>query len=428
LDYQKEKIFWGWYVVAGAFFLMAFSHGARYCFGIFVQPLTAVNGWSRSVVSLAASINLFVYALGGIGSGKLIDRIAPRWITTIGALVGSAGFFLCTRVSSPLGFYLAYGLLCGIGSSWTGSITMNTSVGKWFDRKRGLAIGISSMGISFGTITLTATTGYVVEHFPWEAGFCFLGALMLFPGIAISQAILHRTVPEAYGLMPDGEPPPLKGPQILPPYQPVDSASPAAIHVQRDSRFWTIALCHGTAVMTSLLTFVHQVPYAVENGIERIAAAGSLSAIGLSGLVGQLFFGWISDRIGDPKYAAALGYLSMAASMGLLLQVRTVQALFFYAVVFGFGFGCLGPLLPILTADRFGRRHMGSIFGMLNLLVVGIGGFLGPFVGGLIYDSTGSYRHAWKLNLLLLTLMAAAIITLKRDRVSGFEKDRSSKP
>lgn len=429
MDHQEGKIFWGWYVVGGAFLLMAFSHGARYCFGLFVQPLTVENGWSRSVVSLAASINLFVYALGGVGSGKLLDRIAPRWIATAGALVGSAGFFLCTRVSSPLELYVAYGLLCGLGSSWTGSITMNTSVGKWFDRKRGLAIGISSMGISFGTIILTATTGYILEHFPWEVGFCFLGVLMLFPGIAISQTMLRRTVPEAYGLMPDGEPSAVEGHRpVLPHDQPIDSASPAAIYVQRDSRFWTIALCHGTAVMTSLLTFVHQVPYAVENGIEKIAAAGSLAAIGFSGLIGQLFFGWISDRIGDPKYSAALGYLFMAAGMAILLKARTVEALFCYAVVFGFGFGCLGPLLPILTVDRFGRRHMGSIFGMLNLFVVGVGGFLGPFIGGIIYDSTGSYRHAWGLNLLLLTLMAIAILTLKRDRVYRPEKNRDSNP
>jgi MFS family permease len=109
----------------------------------------------------------------------------------------------------------------------------------------------------------------------------------------------------------------------------------------------------------------------------------------------------------------------MAASMGLLLQARTVQMLFLYALVFGFGFGCLGPLLPILTADRFGRRHMGSIFGILNLFVVGFGGFLGPFIGGLIYDSTGSYRYAWGLNLLLLILAGAGILTLKPERVSA---------
>jgi MFS family permease len=409
---QKGKIFWGWYVVVGAFLLMALSHGARYCFGIFVQPLTAENGWSRSVVSLAASINLLVYASGGIVSGKLLDRIAPRWIATIGAVVGATGFFLCTGAKSPLEFYFAYGLLCGFGSSWTGSVTMNTSVGKWFTRKRGLAIGISSMGISFGTITLTSTTAFLMEHFPWRVGFLFIGVALLIPGILIAQLLLHRTIPEAYGLMPDGEPLGAEGDRGFA----SDPAPISAVHIRGDSRFWILAFCHGTAVMAALSAYVHQVPYAIENGIVKIAAAASLGAIGFAGLLGQFFFGWISDRIGDPKYSAALGYLFMAAGMAILLQTRTVEMLFLYAVVFGFGVGCLGPLLPILAADRFGRQNMGSIFGFLNFFVVGLGGFLGPLIGGLVYDGTGSYRYAWGLNLVLLVIMAARIATLKRNR------------
>jgi MFS family permease len=412
---EKKKTFWGWYVVTGAFLLMAVGYGARYSFGIFVQPLTAENGWSRSVVSLAASINLLVYALGSIGSGRLLDRIAPRWIATIGAAVGAAGFLLCAGAKTPLEFYFAYGVLYGLGSSWTGAVVANSSVGKWFVRKRGLAIGISSMGVSFGTITLTPTTAFMLEHFSWKTGFLFMGLVMLLPGILIAQLLLRRTIPEAYGLAPDGDPPAEVNPSLGagPAFDP--APAPAG-PVLEDSRFWILAICHGTAVMAALMAFVHQVPYAIDNGISQIAAASSLGALGFAGLLGQFFFGWISDRIGDPKYSAALGYLFMAAGMVILLQTRTVEMLFLYAVVFGFGYGCLGPLMAILTADRFGRQNMGSILGFLTFFVVGIGGALGPLVGGLVYDGTGSYRYAWGLNLVLLLVMAAGIATLKRDR------------
>ena len=394
---------------------MAVSYGARYSFGIFVQPLSAENGWSRSVVSLAASINLLVYALGGIGSGRLLDRIAPRWVATIGAAVGAAGFFLCADAKTPLEFYFAYGVLYGLGSSWTGAVVANSSVGKWFVRKRGLAIGISSMGVSFGTITLTPATAFMLEHFSWKTGFLFIGLVLLIPGILIAQLLLRRTIPEAYGLTPDGEPAaagnrvPAAGPAADP--EPLSTGP-----IRSDSRFWVLALCHGTAVMAALMAFVHQVPYAIDNGISQIAAAASLGAMGFAGLLGQFFFGWISDRIGDPKYSAALGYLFMAAGMAILLQTRTVEMLFLYAVVFGFGYGCLGPLLPIIAADRFGRQNMGAIFGFLTFFVVGIGGALGPLVGGLVYDGTGSYRYAWGLNLVLLVIMAAGIATLKQNR------------
>jgi MFS family permease len=367
-------------------------------------------------VSLAASINLLVYALGGIGSGRLLDRIAPRWVATIGAVVGAVGFFLCAGVQAPVAFYFGYGVLYGLGLSWTGTVVANSSVGKWFTRRRGLAIGISSMGVGFGTITLTPATAFMLEHFSWKAGFLFIGLVLLIPGILIAQLLLHRTIPEAYGLTPDGEAPAAAGQRVREAHPPADPAPTPTGPSRCDSRYWVLALCHGTAVMAALMAFVHQVPYATDNGIGQMAAAASLGAMGFAGLLGQFFFGWISDRISDPKYSAALGYLFMAAGMAILLQTRTVEMLFLYAVVFGFGYGCLGPLLAILAADRFGRQNMGSIFGSLTFFVVGIGGALGPLVGGLVYDGAGSYRYAWWLNLVLLVLMAAGIATLKRNR------------
>jgi MFS family permease len=412
---NKKNLFWGWYVVAGAFLIMAVNYGARYSFGIFVQPLTVENGWSRSTVSLAASINLIVYALAGIGAGRLLDRVAPRWIATAGAATGAAGLLLCGLARTPLELYLAYGVLYGIGSAWTGTVPVTSSVGKWFVRKRGLAIGISSMGVSFGTITLIPVVAFILERFSYKAGFVFIGLALLIPGGLIAQLLLRRTVPEDYGLAPDGGDPAAISVTAAPGSASASGSLPVR-SIIGDSRFRTLALCHGSAVMVSLMAFVHQVPYAIDNGIEKITAATSLGAIGLAGLAGQFFFGWISDRIPDPKYSAGLGYAVMAAGMIILLQARTVEMLLGYAVVFGFGYGCLGPLLPIIAADRFGRQAMGAVYGLLVFFVVGVGGALGPLLGGLVYDLTGSYRWAWLFNLGLLIAAASGIITLKRNR------------
>jgi MFS family permease len=394
---------------------MTLNYGARYSFGIFVQPLTADNGWSRSVVSLAASINLLVYALAGIASGKLLDRAAPRWIATAGSVASAAGFLICAVAKTPWMFYFAYGILYGFGSAWMGTVTVTSSVGKWFIRKRGLAIGISGMGTSFGTLTLTPVAAYLLEHSSWKAGFLFFGINLLIPGLFIAQLLMRRTVPEAYGLRPDGDGP-VEGWRVAAPLLKTPPAPVSAKDIFKDSRFWILAVCHGTAVMVALMAFIHQVPYAIDNGIEKVAAATSLGAMGFAGLAGQLFFGWISDRIRDPKYSAALGYAIMATGTVMLLQTRTVEMLLAYAVVFGFGYGCLGPLLPIIAADRFGHQTMGAVFGLQTFFVVGIGGSLGPLVGGLIYDATGSYHPAWWLNLGLLVAATAGIATLQRRR------------
>ena len=411
---EREKgapVFWGWYVVTGAFLLHAVSYGARYSFGIFVQPLTAENGWSRTVISLAASLNMLFFAAGGIVAGRLLDRIAPRWVASAGAAVGALGFVLSAFVETPPAFYLAYGLLCGLGSSWTGIVVGNSSVGKWFVRKRGMAIGIASMGVSFGTMIMTPVIGWLVKEQGWRSGFIALGLTLLVAGVLIAQVFLGKTKPEAYGLRPDGQP-------DLQAHDPGGAPGHAAAiplgEAMKDSRFWILSLCQGAAVMTVLMAFVHQVPYALDLGIDRLAAASSLGAIALAGFCGQLFFGSLSDRLPDPKYSAMLGYMVMAAGMTVLFSATTVEGLFAYALVFGFGYGCLGPILPIIASGRFGRESIGSVYGVLNFFVAGVGGALGPIVGGVLYDALGSYRSVWALDIAVLLAATAGLTALKR--------------
>jgi len=407
-------IFWGWYVVAGAFLLHAVSYGARYSFGIFVQPLTEQNGWSRTVISLAASLNMLFFAAGGIYAGRLLDRIAPRWVATAGAAVGALGFLLSAFIETPLAFYLAYGLLCGLGSSWTGIVVGNSTVGKWFVRKRGMAIGIASMGVSFGTMLMTPMVGWVVEEKGWQAGFVVLGLTLLTAGAGIAQVFLGKTKPEAYGLSPDGQQdPPINAGGDAVGVRDRESIIPLREAI-RDSRFWILSLCQGTAVMTVLMAFVHQVPYALDLGIDRLAAASSLGAIAFAGFFGQFFFGSLSDRLPDPKYSAMLGYLVMAVGMAVLLATTSVEGLFAYALLFGFGYGCLGPILPIIASGRFGRESIGSVYGLLNFFVAGVGGGLGPLVGGILYDAFGSYRYVWEMDFALLLAATAGMLLLKR--------------
>jgi len=103
----------------------------------------------------------------------------------------------------------------------------------------------------------------------------------------------------------------------------------------------------------------------------------------------------------------------MAIGMGLLIGADTAVVLYLFAVIFGIGYGSMAPLMPYLTADRFGAQVLGSAYGMLIFFVAGIGGSIGPVIGGLIYDRTGSYGNAWLLNLILLMAISVLILTLK---------------
>jgi len=405
-----KKIFWGWYIVAGAFFVMAANYGARYCFGVFVAPLSLEHGWSRSVISMAATINMLVYSVCAIFVGRMLDRIAPRWIMTAGAVIAAAGFILTGFANTPFALYLSYGFLVGVGASGMGIIACSSSIGKWFIKKRGIAIGIATMGISFGTMLLTPLAAYIDKYFSWRGGFFMLAIVVLVAGILISQALMRKTQPEAYGLLPDGE-------KMFLTSQPQQDLSAnnqiSSLTFFRDARFWTLAVCHGLIVMVVMSVFVHQVPYALDKGIDKIVAASSLSVVFLAGFFGQFFFGWLSDRLQDPKYAYFWGVIFLLGGMLFLFTADSVGHLYLFAILYGFGYGSLAPILPIIAAQRFGRRVLGAIYGLLTFFI-GFGGSIGPVLGGLIYDRFGSYKYLWIINIIVLAATSLVILTLKK--------------
>jgi len=400
-------------VVAGAFIIIGINYGARYCFGVFLKPMCEDLGWSRSVVSVAMSAAILFYGIGGIVAGRLLDRFAPRWIITAGAVLAALGFFLTGFVSTPMQFYLTYGVLFGLGSACLGVVVCNSSVAKWFIKKRGIAVGITTAGAGVGTLVMAPFAGVVVDIFDWQTGFAALGFLLFALCTLVAQLLMGKTNPEDYGLLPDGQTTlPANPPKI--PGRSGESQRNATRRLLKDSRFWTIVICYGFAVLVEMAVFIHQVAYAEEYGIGRIAAASSLGIVGIASIGGRFFIGWLSDRIDDVKHAAFLGLAIMTAGMVVLLFAHTVGVFYLYASIFGFGYGTIGPMLPILTADRFGREGLGTAYGLVTFFAVGLGGSIGPLFGGLIYDVFGSYLYAWRINVVILTVVTFLILFLRK--------------
>lgn len=406
-----QKVFWGWYVVAGAFITVAINYGARYSFGVFLKPMCEGLGWSRSVVSFAMSLFFFFYGIGGVIAGRLLDLFAPRWIVAAGSLITAGGFFLTPFISTPLQLYMVYGVLCGISSSFFGSVVCISSVGKWFIRKRGLAIGITSMGIGFGTMLLTPLAGAIVKYFDWETAFFVLGGAIFLVCTVLSQYFMGKRRPEDYGLFPDGAATTLhlEKPSIAR----KSSYWQTTRLLMKDSRFWIINICFGFATMSVMTVFAHQVPYVEEYGIDRIVAASTLGVIAIASIAGRVFFGWLSDRMEDPRHVACLGFACMTIAMTILLFFHSLQFFYLYACLFGFGYGSLTAMYAIMNINRFGIDIAGTAIGLTNFFGTGLGGSLGPIFGGIIYDTTGSYTLAWQVNLAVLVGVTILIEFLK---------------
>ena len=414
---DARRIYWGWYVVLAAFLIMGVNYGVRYCFGIFIKPMAEEYHWSRSVISAGMSILIIGYGFGGIFSGRLIDRIAPRWLITAGAMLAAGGLFLTVLVREPWQFYLTYGVCAGMGSSCFGVVVCNSSVAKWFDRKRGLAVGLASVGVGVWMMVLSPLAGYLVKLYDWRVGFIAMGCAYLLLPVGLAQWLMGRTKPEDYGLAPDGERNAAAGAPAAPAVEPAEP-SPALGPILKDSRFWILAACYSVAFLAEMAALVHQVPYALDRQIDKVAAASTLGMVGIASIVGRFFFGWLADRLKDAKRASSLGFLCMALGMVLLLLASSAKVLFIYAVIFGFGYGSMSTLMPYLLADRFGRRALGSIYGMLTFCI-SLSGALGPVVAGYIYDLRGSYTAAWLLNLGLLIVVTFLILTMKPGEANG---------
>jgi len=390
---------------------MIISYGVRYSFGVFVKPMLAEYNWPMTIIQLGSSINLVMYACTGVLTGWLLDRIAPRWVMIVGILATSAGLILASFIKTPLGLYLSYGVLVGAGSAGCGMVVTSVAIGKWFDRYRGLAIGISSMGIGVGTMLMAPFAGYIVKYYGWRNGFLFIGLMMLAVGVFISYFFMGKYDPAQVGMLPDGDLP----------SEAIKSA-PGAVKLKEKTalkpvlktiQFWILVFCNVGAVMTVMMTFNLQIAYAIHNGISELEAAAALGIIGISGSCGKFFFGWLSDRVRDAKYAASAGFGIMAIGMFILYHAQTVGVLYGYALIYGFGYGSLAPVMPYMISDRFGRQALGAAYGVLIFFATGLGGSVGPILGGYIFDRTQSYDWGWLICMIALLIVAVTILAMK---------------
>jgi MFS family permease len=207
--------YYGWTIVAVACLTAAAGYGTRTAYGVLLVPLADAFGWGRGLAAGALALNALVSALCSAPLGILLDRWGPRWVFGGLALVAGAGLALCAASGSTLAFYLAMGVLAGIGLAPLRPQTLGVIVANWFVGRRGLATGIVSAGIGLGVLALVPLTGWVLVQAGWQAAFLALGAVFIF-GIAPLNALVQRHHPEDCGLVPLGARPgtsaPLAGP------------------------------------------------------------------------------------------------------------------------------------------------------------------------------------------------------------------------
>ena len=394
--------FYGWVVVASLFLALAISYGVYYSFSVFYVALLEEYGWSRASTAGVFSLFVLVIAAGGAVAGTLIDRFGPSKVVPVGGILLALGLVATSRLTELWQFYLYFGVISGLGLSCSGWVPSVTLVNRWFADKRGVAMGIASAGIGFGTVSVVPFVQHLISTVGWRTAFLVLAALSLIL-IAPQAAALLKGHPAELGLKPDGNSlggSPAGARAVQRPMVVVDAvwaARPWSVATAMGTpRFWLLGATTFFGILTNQMLWVHQAAYLVDNGYDKMLAASMVGLAGLASMPGKVFWGNLADRLGR-ELAYSMGMAAMLVAIGLLVLTGAfpvVALVPLFAVAFAVGYAVTAPILPISVADVFGGRNFGAIFGVVNLNS-GLGSAVGAWLAGFVFDVTGSYLSAF---------------------------------
>jgi MFS family permease len=380
-------------------------------FGVFVVPLTEQFNWGRGALSGAPSVAFLLMGFLGIFTGILSDKYGPRALVTLAGLLVGAGLLLMSLVNSLWQVYLVWGLFIGVGSSCYLTPLMST-VPKWFEEKRGMALGIAAAGMGVGGIIFPLLAQWFISSYDWRRSFFILGLIAFI--IVIPVARLLKQSPQQMGLRPYGADRTIKDGQ-----SPALTSGLSISQAIRTGRFWIFTPIHACFLFSMQIIYVHIVPYAEDMGIVPMAAASVASVIGVSTIIGNLFMGFIADKIGS-RLAFSLCLVLAVLALAWLLFAEEIWGFYLFALVFGLAVGGTNALATMVTAELFGLKYLGLLLGIV-MLAGTVGGALGAPLAGVIFDITKGYSLAFSICIILCVMAIILSVILLKCKVERDE-------
>jgi MFS family permease len=420
-------LFHGWRIVGVSALAQAVSVGSTfYAYGVFVKPLVAEFGASRLAVTLGLTLMTIVQGAIAPFLGRALDRLSPRAILIAGVVLQAAGLALLSQATAFWQVGALFVSAIGIGSFLFSPLATTTLVARWFVRRRGQALGITSLGAAAGGVAFPPLVTALIDALDWRGAAGALGAGMLL--LIVPFAFFVRRQPEDVGARPDGDPLELPGspgaPASSAPALAADSAAPAPSApiasmttrgLVRDRNFWSITVAIGFAYCPVSVLLAHLVPFATDSGISPARAALVMSGYSLGSAAGRLFFGWLADRI-EKRRVVWILFASLTLAWSRLLGQPSFGELLAAAIAVGVAVGGITPLWGALTGAAYGRAGLGSAMGLMNLLMLPLC-VAGAPVAAHLFDRTGSYELAFASFFACFALGAGAIAFLRLPKV-----------
>jgi MFS family permease len=417
---RRPHIFYGWYVLAASFVILFLNAGGRIIIGVMVKPMAAEFGWSRSAISAAIFLNMAVYAVSVIVTGRLYDRYGPKWIIAGSALLFSAGFALMAVMGSLWEFLLYYGVLNAAGMGGTTVALFGSLIGNWFEKRRGLAVSLAFAGNCFGQFLLTPVFSDMIVVSGWRSTSLWIAGLSLVVTLILTFGVI-RGDPERFGLQPYGRPDrdsSVSETRSMPgtPHAPAGPRDLTLAEAMRTRSLWLFTMAMFACGSADSLITTHLVPLVTDYGLSTPTAASMLAWLGLLSLAGILLAGPASDAIGN-KTPIVITFALRVALFVMLLLVKGAVPFWIFSLGFGFTLLVTAPLNTTLVGALYGVTHIGFISGFVSTVHM-MGGGLGAYLGGVVFDSTGDYDLAFLVSAGMAALALACTLLIREKRHS----------
>jgi MFS family permease len=364
-----------WLIVAALFVVTYGVSTPLAAYGVFLPVFAETFGWSRGAISAALSVNLLLGGVAGFAIGALADRHGPRVMLVVTVILAGSAFALVSTVSALWQLYLLVGVLGGIGMS-SFYLLSATTVTRWFDAHRGLALALVLVGFNLGYISAGPLSAWLIASVGWRTAYALLGTSA---GVVTMLAALTVRLPR-HREMPEPRAPDTRAAVVT---------GLTLAEALRDARQWYLNVSWLLLGALALMISVHIVPFAHDQGISLAGASLALTAYGVGAVTGRVASGVVSDRIGTFT-TIRLGYVLQMTALLALFGLSSRPALLGSLVALGAGFAAVDTMLAKAVPDVFGTRALGAILGVLNL-GWRCGAALGPSAAGFLYDLTGSY-------------------------------------
>jgi len=363
------------------------SFGPRSALGFFLTPISADNGWGRDVFALSVAMQTLLYGAAQPFSGALADRFGTIKVIIAGALLYAAGIFMMAYASTPATLYLSSGVLIGFGLSGCSFNLVISSFGKLLPESwRSFSFGLGTASGSFGQFLFSPLGVHLIETVGWRAALqIFAGLLLLIIPLAFAVATPRSDAAARAGM-----------------------AARASGQVQNYKQALAEAFGHRSYILLVLGFFtcgfqlgfvtVHLPSYLADRGLSAEVGGWTLGVIGLFNIVGSIMSGWLGGRL-PKRYILSFIYFARAATVVFLITMPPGPVVtLIYGALTGLLWLSSVPPTSGLVALMFGTRWLAMLFG-IAFFSHQVGGFLGVYLGGLLFARTGSYDVVWWLGV-----------------------------